>query len=109
MPEKIVKRSRNFTPNLYFDVPFNSKKEFGIERGDKIEVLFKRVLDSDGNTMIDVEKRVKCEVSQRDGRFYLPPQIVSEFNIFGGEYYEFLLEKLIKPDGKEISINAKGA
>ena len=104
MPEKIIKRSRNFTPNLYFNVPFATKKEFGIERGDKIEVLFKKVLDSDGNIIKNVEKRLKCEISQRDGRFYLPPQLVKELDLFGGEYYEFLLEKLIKPDGKEVAI-----
>ncbi len=104
MPEKIIQRARNFPPNLYFNVPFETKKRFGVCRGDRLRCVIQRVLTADGKVLRSINREVECEVKKRDGRFYIPPQLIQELNLTGREYYEILLLKLIKPDGSEVEI-----
>ncbi len=104
MPVRIVRRSRGFSPNLYFKVPFETKKRFGIKRGDTIRCTLKRVIDSEGNVIRNLDKEIECKVLRRDDFFYLAPQLVQELNLFGGEYYELILQKQITVDGKEVEI-----
>ena len=104
MPERVVKRARNFSPNLYLTVPFKTKVEVGVKRGDKIKCKLGRVVDGEGNVILTVGKEVVCDVAKRDGRFYLPPNLIQELNLIGTEYYEVILEKVIKPDGTEVEI-----
>jgi hypothetical protein len=104
MPERIVRRSRGFSPNLYFKVPFETKKRFGIKRGDTLRCTLKRIIDSQGNVIKNVNREVDCKVLLRDDHFYLAPQLVQELNLFGGEYYELILQKRITVDGKEVEI-----
>jgi hypothetical protein len=104
MPERIVQRARSFSPNLYFTVPFETKKKLEVKRGDKIRCRLNRVVDSKGNIIETVNKEIVCDVAERDGRFYVPPKLIQELNLIGTEYYEFTLQKLVKPDGKEVEI-----
>lgn len=104
MPIRTVKRSRGFTPNLYFDVSLETKKKFGMKRGDAIRCTLKRVADSEGRVIKNVNREVECRILKRDGRFYLPSQLVQELNLFGGEYYELILRKQMKADGEEVEI-----
>jgi hypothetical protein len=92
MLERIVKRSRGFSPNLYFDLDFDMKKKSGMRRGTKIKCTLKKVMDPDGNVIKELEEKMECEVRQRDGRFYIPPELIQKLNLFGGEYYELLIE-----------------
>ena len=104
MPERIVRRSRGFSPNLYFKMPFETKTRFKIKRGDTIRCTLKRIIDSHGNVIRDVNKEIECKVLRRDNCFYLAPQLVQELNLFGGEYYELILQKQITIDGEEVEI-----
>ncbi len=102
MPERIVKRARNFTPNLYFTIPFKTKKKYNIRRGCKVKCILKRIADSDGNVIVNTDREITCEVAKRDGRIYPPPSLFTELNMIGTEYYEIILTKLITPDSEEI-------
>ncbi len=104
MPEKIIQKSRNFTPNLYFIVPFETKIKFGIKRGCKLQCFFGEVYDVEGNLLQKIDKEIICEVKVRDGRFYVDPKLIQEQNLVGTEYYEIILKKLIKPNGEEVEI-----
>jgi len=104
MPERIVRRSRGFSPNLYFKVPFETKRKFGIRRGDTLTCILKRVIDSKGHVLRKVEKEIECKVLRRDDCFYLPLPLVQELNLFGGEYYELILQNQITVNGKEVEI-----
>ena len=104
MPEKIIQRARNFPPNLYFVTPFETKKKFGITRGSTLKCIFQRVLDSEGRVIQRIDQEVTCKVEKRDGRFYVPPDLIQKQNLTGTEYYEIVLEKLIKPNGEEVEI-----
>jgi hypothetical protein len=104
MPEKIVRRSRNFSPNLYFDVPFSTKVRYSPRRGGKIVCTLQRILDSSGKVICEVNEKIECDILKRDGRFYLPPELVQRLNLFGGEHYEIILHEIIRPDGKRVEI-----
>lgn len=104
MPERIVKRARNFSPNLYFTVSFRTMSKYKIERGDTLLCNLGKVVDSTGNILINVNREIECKVSKRDGRFYVSPELIKELNLVGVEYYEFTLNKLLKTDGSEIEI-----
>lgn len=104
LPERIIQKARNFPPDLYFTVPFETKRKFKIERGSKLNCFFQRVLDSEGNVLQRIDKEVICEVKDRDGRFYVSPKLIQKLNLTGREYYEIVLRKLIKPNGKEVEI-----
>lgn len=104
MPERIVKRARNFTPNLYFTVPFNTMKQYNICRGCQVKCIFQRIAGSDGEIIKKVDREVTCHVAQRDGRIYPPPELITELNLIGTEYYEIILTKLITPNGRETEI-----
>lgn len=73
-------------------------------RGDIVKCTLKRITDSDGNVIKNVDKEVECKVLRRDGCFYLDPRFVQESNLFGGEYYELILRKVVKKNGKEVEI-----
>lgn len=104
MPERIVRRLKGFSPNLYFKVPFKTKRKFRIRRGDTLICILKRVMDSKGNTLRKVEKEIQCKVLRRDDCSYLPLQLVQELNLFGGEYCELILQSRITVNGKEVEI-----
>jgi hypothetical protein len=104
MPERIIKRSRNFTPNLYFYVPFKTKRDYKIAVGDKLLCILKRILDPRGNVIHNLEKELECEVRQRDGRFYLDQGLVTELDLFGDEYFEFILLAVIRANGEKVEI-----
>jgi hypothetical protein len=104
MPERIIQRARNFSPNLYFNVPFRTKTKYKIEKGNTLICTLSRVIDSAGNLMLSVGRQIECPISKRDGRFYVPPELIKELNLIGVEYYEFLLQKLHRKDGSEVEI-----
>ena len=102
MPEHIVKRVRGFTPDLYLSLSFQTMVKFNVKRGSKIQCVIKNILDDQGNVKNSLNKQIICDVSKRDGRFYLPSDLISEMNIIGVDYLEVILEKLIYSDNKEI-------
>ena len=104
MPERIIQRARNFSPNLYINVPFKTKAEYGIERGDTVKIILTRIADSRGKLLMEVGREIECPVKKRDGRVYLPPDLVRELNVIGVEYYEIILQKVVKTDGREVEI-----
>jgi len=104
MPERIIKRGRNFTPNLYFQIPMRTVIKYNIQRGDTIFCTLRRIFDSEGNLLMEVNRELECQVKQRDNRFYVQPELIRELNLIGVEYYEFILKKVKKSDGKEIEI-----
>jgi len=107
MPERIIKRARNFTPNLYFHLPMRTTIKYNIQRGDVICCTLRRIFDSDGNLLMEVNRELECPIRQRDNRFYVQPKLIEELNLVGVEYYEFILHKVKKSDGKEIEIYPK--
>ena len=107
MPERIIKRGRNFTPNLYFQIPMRTVIKYNIQRGDTIFCTLRRIFDSEGNLLMEVNRELECQVKQRDNRFYVQPELIRELNLIGVEYYEFILKKVKKSDGKEIEIYPK--
>lgn len=104
LPERIVQRARNFTPNLYFTVPFKTKKDYNIRRAYRVKGIFKRIADSKGNVIRKVDREVIFQVYQRDGRLYPPPELITELNLTGTEYCEIILISLIAPNGEETEI-----
>ena len=106
MPELIVQRSRGFPPNLYLQVPFTTMVKFGVKRGSTLLCHLNRGLDAKGGVISTIDKRVHCSVSIRDGRFYLPPDLVASKGLTGVEYIEVTLEKLLKPDKNEEEISS---
>ena len=101
MPEKITQRARNFTPNLYFNVPFRTVVKYRVERGDVLLCTLDKVVDSSGNAIVNVGREIECPVAKRDGRFYVPPKLIEELNLIGAEYYAFTLRKVRRKDGSE--------
>jgi hypothetical protein len=101
MPEKITQRARNFAPNLYFNIPFRTRAKYQVERGDVLLCTLDRVVDSSGNTIVNVRREIECPVAKRDGRFYVPPKLIEELNLIGVEYYTFNLRKVRRKDGSE--------
>jgi hypothetical protein len=104
MPERIIKRARNFTPNLYFQIPMRTVIKHNIQRGDTLYCTLRRIFDSEGNFLIEVNRELECQIRQRDNRFYVPPELIKELNLIGVEYYEFILKKIKKSDGREVEI-----
>jgi len=104
MPERIIQRARGFAPDIYFILPFDTKKQFNIKKGCKVECTLVKALDSDGNIIQEINRKVTCEVKVRDGWIYVPPKIIQELNLPGREYYEITIEKLITPDGAKVEI-----
>jgi len=101
MPEKITQRARNFPPNLYFNIPFRTKSKYRVERGDVLLCTLDRVEDSSGNMLVNVGREIECPVAKRDGRFYVPPELIAGLNLIGVEYYAFTLRKVRRKDGSE--------
>lgn len=107
MPERIIKRARNFTPNLYFHMPMRTVIKHDIQRGDTLYCTLRRIFDSEGNLLMEVNRDLECKIMQRDNRFYVPPELIRELNLIGVEYYEFILRKVKKADGREVEIYPK--
>ncbi len=104
MPEHIIKRVRGFTPDLYLSVSFQTMIKFSVKRGSKIKCVLKNILDDQGNVKNSLNKKIICDVSQRDGRFYLPSDLISEMNITGVDYLEIILETLISSNNSETEL-----
>lgn len=104
MPERIIKRARNFAPNLYFQIPMRTVVRHTIQRGDTLHCTLRRIFDSEGNLLREVNREIECQIRQRDNRFYVPPELIQELNLIGVEYYEFILHKIKKRDGGEVEI-----
>jgi|YelNatPaOPRAMG01_1025707.scaffolds.fasta_scaffold63320_2 hypothetical protein len=104
MPERIIKRARNFTPNLYFQIPMRTVVKHNIQKGDVLHCTLRRIFDSEGDLLMEVNRELECQVRQRDNRFYVQPELIKELNLIGVEYYEFVLKKVKKSDGGEVEI-----
>ncbi|MFN3621496.1 MAG: hypothetical protein ACK4TI_01260 [Nitrososphaerales archaeon] len=107
MPERIIKRARNFAPNLYFQIPMRTVVKHNIQRGDTLYCALRRIFDSEGNLLMEVNRELECQIKQRDSRFYVHPELIKELNLIGVEYYEFILYKIKKNDGTEVEIYPK--
>ena len=105
MPKRLIQRARNFTPNLYFILPFETKKKYNIRRGSLVRCAIQNITDSNGKLIKKVDREANFSVAQRDGRIYPPPELITELNLNGTEYFDITLIKLIRSDGKEIEIN----
>jgi len=104
MPERIIKRARNFTPNLYFQIPMMTVVKHNIQRGDTLYCTLRRIFDSEGKLLMEVNRELECQIKQRDNRFYVQPELIKELNLVGVEYYEFVLKKIKKSDGREVEL-----
>ncbi|MGP3667009.1 MAG: hypothetical protein ACKD6N_07285 [Candidatus Bathyarchaeota archaeon] len=104
MPERIIQRSRGFAPDIYFILTFDTKKQFNVKKGCKVECTLVKALDSSGNVVQELNRKVICEVKVRDGWIHVPPNIIQELNLPGREYYEIIVEKLVSPSGVEVEI-----
>ncbi len=104
MPERIIKRARNFPPNLYFHIPMKTVINHNIERGDVLYCILRRIFDPEGNLMREVNRELECQIRQRDNRFYVEPDLIQELNLIGVEYYEFILHRVKKKDGRDVEI-----
>ncbi len=104
MPERIIKRARNFTPNLYFQIPMRTVVKYNVQRGDTLYCTLRRIFDSEGKLLMEVNRELECQIKQRDNRFYVPPELIKELNLIGVEYYEFILHRIKKSGGGEVEI-----
>lgn len=104
MPERIIRRGRNFPPNIYFNIPFMTMVKYDVKRDTKLHCTLKKATDSKGNLISTVDREIVCNVAKRDGRFYLPIDLVQHFGFTGVEYYEFILQKVVRPDGSQQEI-----
>ena len=105
MPKRLTQRARNFAPDLYFILPFETKKKYNIRRESSVRCIIQNITDSTGKLIKKVDREAVFNVFQRDGRIYPPPELITELNLNGTEYFDITLIKLIRSNGKEIEIN----